>query len=130
VLLANVLSLCVNLAVMSVGTWRGIELRRTMLLAAPALALVPVGAEVARRLPAAALMVVIGSLVAAALLAVVASERARVFSGTAGALSAGALSGLMNVTAGVGGPAMTLYAVSTRWRTPASWRRCSCSSPS
>ena len=42
-------------------------------------------------------------------------ERARVFRGTAGGATAGFLSGFMNVTAGVGGPAVVLYRVSTGW---------------
>ena len=114
VLLANALSLCVNLAVLAV-TWRDIELRRTLLLALPALLAVPLGVRVTRGLPAPALLVLVGTLMTAALLAVLASSRARVFRGTAGAVGAGALSGFMNVTAGVGGPAMTLYALSTQW---------------
>jgi uncharacterized membrane protein YfcA len=37
------------------------------------------------------------------------------FKGRGGAVVAGGLSGFMNVTAGVGGPAMTLYAVGAGW---------------
>lgn len=114
VLLANALSLVVNLVVLSL-TWRHVELRRTLLLAVPALALVPVGAWVAARTRPPVLLVAIGLLVLVALTALLVSRRARVLSGTAGAVSAGALSGFMNVTAGVGGPAMTLYAVGSDW---------------
>jgi uncharacterized protein len=114
VLLANVLSLAANLAVLAM-TWRDVEVSRALRLALPALLLVPVGAWVARRLPASVLMVVIGLLVVAALGAMLVSSRARVFRGTGGAVAAGALSGFMNVTAGVGGPAITMYAVSTDW---------------
>jgi uncharacterized membrane protein YfcA len=42
-------------------------------------------------------------------------RRTPVFSGPGGAIAAGALSGFMNVTAGVGGPAITLYAIGSRW---------------
>jgi uncharacterized membrane protein YfcA len=114
VLLSNLLALLGSVVVLAL-TWRQIALRRVLLLAAPALALVPVGAWVARRLPAPVLLVTIGALVVVALVAVLASERARVFRGTGGALAAGGLSGFMNVTAGVGGPAVVLYAASTNW---------------
>ncbi len=50
-----------------------------------------------------------------ALGAVVLSSRARLVRGRAGAVGAGAASGFMNVTAGVGGPAVVLFAVSTDW---------------
>lgn len=73
------------------------------------------GALLARSLPAPILAVLIGSMVIVALAAVLLSERARVFRGTAGLVSAGLLSGFMNATAAVGGPAVVLYAVSTKW---------------
>src|SRR5450756_2007369 len=113
VLLANVLSLTVNLVVLAM-TWREVEVRRALLLLAPALCLVPVGAYVARHLRPPVLLVLIGALVVIALVAVLASDRARVFRGPGGAAAA-ARSGFRNVTAGVGGPAMALYAVSTDW---------------
>lgn len=112
--LSNGLVVVVSLLVL-VATRRDVDVRRACLLMVPALAVVPAGAWVAHRLPAPRLMVLVGGLLIAALLAVLMSERARVFRGTAGAVSAGALSGFMNVTAGVGGPAMVLYAVSSRW---------------
>jgi uncharacterized membrane protein YfcA len=114
VLLANVLSLSVNLVVLAM-TWRDVEVRRVVLLAVPALMLIPVGAWVSHQLSRPLLLVVIGSLVIVALAAVLLSDRARIFHGTSGAVAAGALSGFMNVTAGVGGPAMTLYALSSGW---------------
>jgi uncharacterized membrane protein YfcA len=114
VLLSNVLALTVSLVVLGL-TWREVEVRRVLILALPAVAVVPVGAWVARRLPAPMLLVLIGTLVVTALFAVLASERARVLRGRGGAFAAGGLSGFMNGTAGVGGPAMVLYAVSTGW---------------
>jgi uncharacterized membrane protein YfcA len=114
VLLANLLGLTVSSAVLW-ATRRQVEVRRALLLALPALALVPVGAWVARRLPAPTLLVIVGALVVVALVAVLVSERARIFRGPVGAIAAGGLSGFMNVTAGVGGPAMVLYAKSTGW---------------
>jgi uncharacterized membrane protein YfcA len=114
VLLANALSLASNLVVLA-QTWRAVETRRALLLAVPALVAVVPGAWVARTLPAPLLAITAGGLVLVALVAVLASERARVLRGTPGAVTAGVMSGFMNVTAGVGGPAISLYALSTRW---------------
>ena len=114
ILLSNLLGAIVA-AIVLVVSWRDVEWRKAVLLGVPALLTVPVGAWVARTLPPAPLMVVVGMLVVAALVAVLVSERARVLRGRGGAVAAGAMSGFMNVTAGVGGPAIILYAVSTAW---------------
>lgn len=117
VLVSNLLGLAVSLVVLAV-TWRHVDVRRVALLAAPALLAVPLGAWVARSLPGPQLLVAVGSLVLIALVTVLCCQRARVFRGKRGAVSAGALSGFMNASAGVGGPAVTLYALSTDWRHP------------
>ncbi|KRE52516.1 TSUP family transporter [Phycicoccus sp. Soil748] len=114
IILANVLSLLVGVVVLA-RTWRDVEWRRGILLAVPALAVVPLGAFVARSVPAPVLLVVTGTIVLLALGLVQLGPRTAVLHGTTGAVGAGAASGFMNVTAGVGGPAMVLYAVSTRW---------------
>jgi uncharacterized membrane protein YfcA len=114
IILANLLSLLVGVAVLA-STWRDVEWRRGILLAVPALTAIPLGAYVARTVPGPLLLVVTGTIVLLALGLVQLSARAAVLHGTAGAIGAGAASGFMNVTAGVGGPAMVLYAVSTRW---------------
>lgn len=114
VLLANALSLATNVVVLG-QTWRAVEVRKALLLAVPAVAAVVPGAWVARSLPAPVLALTAGGLVLVALVAVLASERARVLRGTPGAVVAGAASGFMNVTAGVGGPAISLYGLSTGW---------------
>jgi uncharacterized protein len=114
VLLANVLTLITNLVVLT-ETWRQVDLRRVLLLAIPALCMQPVGYFIARQLPPATLMVGIGTLVLAALAGVRLLRRAGLFSGVGGAIAAGGLSGFMNVTAGIGGPAVTLYAIGARW---------------
>ncbi len=95
--------------------WRDVDLRRAALLLGPALPAVLPGVWVARELPAAVLGVVVGGLVLAALLAVVATERARVLRGTPGAVIAGIGSGFLNATIGAGGPAIAVYAVSVDW---------------
>ena len=68
VLLANPLSLLVNLAVLAL-TWREVELRRTLLLVVPGLAALPLGAWVTAHTRPPVLLVVIGVLVVGALLA-------------------------------------------------------------
>lgn len=114
VLLANLLGLLVSGVVLA-AHWRDTQWRRGLLLAVPALVAIPPGAWVARHVPGPQLMVVVGSVVILALGAVALSERARVLRGRGGAVVAGGASGFMNVTAGVGGPAIVLYAVSTSW---------------
>ena len=114
VVLANLLGLIVSVVVF-IANWRDTEWAKGLLLAVPALIAIPFGAYVARTMPPAHLEVLIGLLVVAALGSVVLSERARILRGRAGAVTAGAASGFMNVTAGVGGPAIVLYAVSTAW---------------
>ncbi|MDQ6896035.1 MAG: TSUP family transporter [Actinomycetota bacterium] len=114
ILLANLLGSIVA-AVVLLSSWRDVDWRKAVLLGIPALIAVPIGAWVARTLPPAPLLVLVGLLVVIALTAVLLSERARVLRGPGGAVAAGAASGFMNVTAGVGGPAIVLYAVSTAW---------------
>ena len=109
VVLSNLLGLTVSVIVF-IAHWRDTEWKKGLLLAVPALIAIPFGAYVAKNVPPAPLMVIIGLLVIVAL-----SERARVLRGPGGAVVAGASSGFMNVTAGVGGPAIVLYAVSTAW---------------
>ncbi|MBM6404868.1 TSUP family transporter [Phycicoccus sp. CSK15P-2] len=114
VLLANLLGMVVCVVVLA-RTWREVEWRRGLLLAVPALVVIPAGAWVARNVPGPPLLVLVGSLVLVALAIVHLTRRVEVGHGPAGAVAAGATSGFMNVTAGVGGPAMVLYATSTRW---------------
>lgn len=76
---------------------------------------VPVGALVAARLPAPVLLMGMGTLVSAAVLLVMRGVRVPALRGAKGALAAGAASGFMNSSAGVGGPAVSLYAVNAGW---------------
>ncbi len=114
ILLTNALGLTTSLIILS-QVWRQVDLRKLALLTPPALLAIIPGAWVALTVPSAPLSIVVGGMAFTALLAVLLSERLRVFRGTAGAISAGALSGFMGVTAGVGGPAITLYALSSKW---------------
>jgi uncharacterized membrane protein YfcA len=57
----------------------------------------------------------VGALALVGVLVMAFSSRARLLPGRVGAVAAGALGGFMNVTAGVGGPALTVHATSDRW---------------
>ena len=96
--------------------WRFVEWRRFALLVVPALAGTAVGAVIAIRVPGAALQVIVGVLVIIALTITLLVTRAEhVARGWPPAVLAGAASGVMNAAAGVGGPALGVYAVATRW---------------
>ncbi|WUQ89097.1 sulfite exporter TauE/SafE family protein [Kitasatospora purpeofusca] len=97
------------------GSWRQVRLARMLPLVAAAACTVPMGAWVADRVPSPALLIGIGLLVTAAALLVIRGIRASLLRGVRGALAAGAASGFMNSAAGVGGPAVSLYAVNTGW---------------
>lgn len=98
---------------------REVEYKRVLWLLAPALAATIPGAWVARHAHPAVLSLVIALLVLMALAGSLLVRRTRLFSGRGGALAGGLTSGFMNVTAGVGGPAIAAYAVASRWPHPA-----------
>ncbi|MEE1619833.1 sulfite exporter TauE/SafE family protein [Zafaria sp. Z1313] len=74
------------------------------------------GAVAAGLLPSAVLSVFVGAVVLAALvLSLLLSRANRVFDGKPVRVGAGLLAGLTNAMAGVGGPAVSAYAVLARW---------------
>ena len=95
--------------------WRSVEWAKAGLLIVASLVGIVPGVWLTRQLSAPVLSILVGVLVIVALIAVMSNERARVFTGTAGGAAAGSLSGFMNVTAGVGGPPIVLYQLSTNW---------------
>lgn len=95
--------------------WRWVEWGKILWLLIPAIIGVLPGTWLANRLPAPGLEVTIGVLIVIALVTTVFSDRAKVFTGRGGAAAAGFLSGFMNATAAVAGPAMGLYKISTDW---------------
>lgn len=124
VLVVNLLG-SITSALVLLQVRREVQVRRALLLALPAVLAVVPGAWIARRASPEVLQVIVGGCVVAALVTVLGVQRrlagserdeTRTGSGTLGALTAGAASGLMNVTAGVGGPAITVYAVATQWQ--------------
>ena len=119
VLVVNVLGVAASVLVLA-QVRRDVDVRRGLLLSAPALVAVLPGAWVARHTAPAALQVLVGGVVVAALVVLLvigrlSGDRVGRRAGTAPAVLAGAASGFMNATAGVGGPALTVYAVATGW---------------
>ncbi|GAB3547546.1 sulfite exporter TauE/SafE family protein [Arthrobacter tumbae] len=68
-----------------------------------------------RVVPAAVLQIGIGVLLAAGLTVLLALRSARLQPKRRYLWTAGALSGFMNTSAGVGGPAVSIYSMATRW---------------
>lgn len=96
--------------------WRDVEWKKFGLLVVPALVAIVPGAILATALPGAVLEIAIGILLILALTLSLVVSRARVTVDSTGAvLVAGFSSGFMNVTAGIGGPAISVYAVLSRW---------------
>ncbi|GAA2249942.1 MULTISPECIES: sulfite exporter TauE/SafE family protein [Kitasatospora] len=97
------------------GTWRQVRLTAMLPLVVAAACTVPAGAWLAARMPEPELLAGVGALVTAAVVLVMAGARVRALRGVSGAIAAGATSGFMNSAAGVGGPAVSLYAVNAGW---------------
>lgn len=114
VLLANSCSAAISLIGLA-SEWRRVRLRAMLPLIAAAACSVPIGAWAAARLPGPVLLSSIGAMVCAAVLLVARGTRLPVLHGRAGALAAGGASGFMNASAGVGGPAFSLYALGAGW---------------
>lgn len=98
--------------------WRDVELRRTAVLAAAALAGTPIGVALAFRINPYLLQVIIGLTMLIALFTASALSRLRLVSGTPGALTAGVLGGISNALSGQAGPLMGAYAMASRWDMP------------
>ncbi|MGH3391349.1 MAG: TSUP family transporter [Actinomadura sp.] len=112
------LSNCATAAICAVGLasgWRQIRPGPMVPLVVASACTVPTGVWVAARLPEAVLLVGMGALVCVAVLPIMWGTRLPALHGTKGALAAGAASGFMNSSAGVGGPAVSLYAVNAGW---------------
>lgn len=115
VVLVNVLGAVVALLVL-LRVHRDVDLRRVLPVTATALVGVPPGLALARTVPAAWLELVLGALVLAAL--VVTTRGAQGESALAGrvpAVAGGASSGVLHAAAGLGSPALSVYAVLSGW---------------
>jgi uncharacterized membrane protein YfcA len=96
-------------------TARGVDRRAAALLLAGAVVAVPAGVLVVDALPEGPLLVVVGLLAMAAVVLSWVPRLGAWMHGTPGALVAGAVAGFVNVTAGVGGPMISAYALVRRW---------------
>jgi uncharacterized membrane protein YfcA len=112
--LAVVLSLVVNASVLA-RTWREADLRTALLLLLPAAVATPVAARLVRSAPDRLAEAVAGASAVLGAAALVAGLRWRAASGRVGAVAAGVISAAMNVAAGIGGPAIALYAGNAGW---------------
>jgi uncharacterized membrane protein YfcA len=115
VMIINLCGAASSLLILS-RVWRHVDWRRYAGLAPSALVGVIPGAWLASNVPEAPLEICIGVLL---LIALLASQRLNRSSwrasGPVPMVALGFSSGLMNAAAGVGGPAITAYAVATRW---------------
>ncbi|GLZ46334.1 hypothetical protein Acsp06_25190 [Actinomycetospora sp. NBRC 106375] len=102
-------------AVVLARTARGVDLRAAGMLLLGAVVAVPFGAVVVDVLPEGPLLVVVGLLAVAAVGLSLAPRLGGWMHGTPGALAAGAIAGFVNVTAGVGGPMISAYALVRQW---------------
>jgi uncharacterized membrane protein YfcA len=115
VMIVNLCGAVSSLLILS-RVWRHVNWRRYFGLAASAITGVLPGAWLASHAPEAPLEICIGVLL---ILGLLASQRLNrspwQASGPVPMISLGFSSGLMNAAAGVGGPAITAYAIVTRW---------------
>ena len=112
--LSVLLSLVVNVVVLS-RTWRQASPRDALLLLVPAVVATPLLVRLVRGVPARTAELLAGGAVVLGAGVLAAGVRWRAAGGRAGAVGAGVVSAAMNVVAGVGGPAVALYAANAGW---------------
>lgn len=114
VILVNVCS-ALTAATVLLRVFREVEWKKFVLLVpAAAVGILP-GALTVQSVPAPWLEIGIGAAVIAGLATATLFRPAAPHTGTRPLLAAGSVSGFMNATAGVGGPALSVYALTTRW---------------
>jgi uncharacterized protein len=113
VLTLNATSAVLNLLVL-LQTWRSVRLKSVVLLGGGALLAIPFGQYIVTHASASVLSIVIGGMVLFGLCLLRYDLTIRAWEPWA-SICAGALSGFMNVTSGVGGPAFVLYAAAQKW---------------
>lgn len=109
-----VLSMAVNLAVLA-REHRHADGRAAGLLLVPAFVAVIPAAFVARRVSQGSLTVTAGVFCLLAVAVLARGSELRRGRGPAGTAAAGLVSGVMNVVAGISGPAVVLFALGARW---------------
>ena len=114
VILVNLCSV-LTAAIILTRVVRDVDWRRAGVLALFALVGIVPGAMILQYVPAAWLEISIGVLIAAGLTVSVNLSRVHNRDGHSLRAVAGISSGFMNATAGVGGPAVSIYALATNW---------------
>ena len=113
VILVNVAAVVASATVLT-RVFRHVEWKKLVVLLPAALVGIVPGAAVAQSVPPAWLEILVGGMVLGGLTA--SQLRSSAWRPGAQALAAaGLVSGFMNATAGVGGPALSVYALRTRW---------------
>lgn len=111
---ANLLSVCVAVLILSTS-WHHLDFHRTLKMVCGALLGVVPGVLLGRLITPALIQVCIGTLVLLALIMIVTTRKKLAIRWFGGAVSAGFLSGFMGSAAGVGGPALAIYAKASKW---------------
>ncbi|MFE5332251.1 TSUP family transporter [Embleya sp. NPDC056575] len=106
---------CVISAIGLATSWRRVRPATMVPLVVAAACTVPLGAWMAAHLPEPWLLTGIGAAVCLAVVLVMHGVRVPALRARRGAVAAGAASGFMNSSAGVGGPAVSLYALNAGW---------------
>ncbi|WP_255570374.1 sulfite exporter TauE/SafE family protein [Cryobacterium sp. TMT2-4] len=114
VILVNLCS-ALTAAIILTRVVRDVDWRRAGVLALFALVGIVPGAMILQYVPAAWLEISIGLLIAAGLTVSVNLGRVHIRDRNSFRAIAGISSGFMNATAGVGGPAVSIYALATNW---------------
>jgi uncharacterized membrane protein YfcA len=114
IVLSNLLGAAVCALVLA-GSWREVDRRRAVLLAPAGLLGVLPGVYLSRQLSPGPLQVAIGLIILVGLAGALLSGRVRLSQTTGTTVACGLASGFMTATAAVGGPALTFYAITTRW---------------
>lgn len=114
VVVANALGALTS-AMVLVGGWAHVDWSRVRRLLPGSLVAVPLGALVVHTLPGPVLLITVGGLCTVAVAAAWRRPAWPWLGSGAGSALSGFLSGLFAVTAGTGGPPLSVYAVSTRW---------------
>lgn len=94
---------------------RHVDWKRFLVLAPSALTGVVPGVAIVAIVPGSWLQVGVGAIVVASLTVSLCARSFKLEAGAKPLLIAGAVSGLMSATAGIGGPAISVYAVASRW---------------
>ncbi|UYY83584.1 sulfite exporter TauE/SafE family protein (plasmid) [Arthrobacter sp. YA7-1] len=114
VILVNICGAVTSASVL-VRVFRHVQWRKYAVLAPSALIGIIPGAVIVHYVPGAWLELSVGALVILSLTIGLTLRSPRRRNGLPPLVLAGSVSGLMNTTAGVGGPALSVYAIMTRW---------------